>query len=239
MYTILVADDEPVMLRMVERLLHKEGHEIIKTTSAQGVLNALDKQKPDLLLIDVNLPDRNGLALCQELRRSPEYNEMPIVFLTGAASSPDDIADALNAGGDDYIHKPFAARELAARIRAQLRRVKARREVNTPMLRLVAATNRVYINSEEIELTRVEFNLLYHLCKHADGWLTTRDLLEDVWRYPGNVGDAALVRNHIRNLRLKIEPNPDHPTIIVSRHRRGYMVSARVEFDGELSNTMN
>jgi DNA-binding response OmpR family regulator len=75
----------------------------------------------------------------------------------------------------------------------------------------------------------VEFNLLYHMCQKPNDWQTTRDLLADVWRYPGNVGDAALVRNHIRNLRRKIEPDTDRPTIILSRHRRGYMVAARVE----------
>lgn len=232
MYTILVADDEPIMLSMIEKLLRKEGHEIIKTTSAQGIVSELSQKLPDLLLIDVNLPDRNGLSLCRELRQQSEYDDMPIVFLTGAASSPDDVAEALNAGGDDYIRKPFAARELTARIRSQLRRAEARRHVSMPTLRLDTAHHIVYKDAEPIELTRVEFNLLYHMCKHPNVWQTTRDLLAEVWRYPGNVGDAALVRNHIRNLRRKIEPDPDHPQIIMSRHRRGYMIAARVEIGG-------
>lgn len=229
MYRVLVADDDPVMLNMVMKLLQREGHEVVKTTSAQGVTKELEQSDLDLLLIDVNLPDRNGLLLCRDLRQNGDYSDIPIIFLTGDSASPDSIAEALNAGGDDYIQKPFAARELAARVRAQLRRVQVRRDISTPLIRLVPATEKIYVDNQEIELTHVEFNLLYHMCQKPNDWQTTRDLLADVWRYPGNVGDAALVRNHIRNLRRKIEPDADRPTIILSRHRRGYMISARVE----------
>lgn len=229
MYRVLVADDDPVMLNMVAKLLHKEGHEVAKTTSAQGVLTEMASTPPDLLLVDVNLPDRNGLSLCTEIRQNIEFNDMPIVFLTGGSSSPDSIAEALNAGGDDYIQKPFAARELAARVRAQLRRVQVRREINTPLIRIDRTSEKVFVDGNDIELTSVEFNLLYHMCRLPNDWQTTRDLLADVWSYPGNVGDAALVRNHVRNLRRKIEPDPDRPSIILSRHRRGYMIAARVE----------
>lgn len=229
MHKILVADDDPVMLNMVAKLLHKEGHEVVKTTSAEEVLREIEDDAPDLLLIDVNLPDRNGLSLCQEIRQDDELKDMPIVFLTAGSNSPDSIAEALNAGGDDYIQKPFAARELAARIRAQLRRVQVRREINTPLIRIDLANEKVFVDTEDIELTSVEFNLLRHMCQHPNEWQTTRELLANVWSYPGNVGDAALVRNHVRNLRRKLEPDPDRPTIILSRHRRGYMVAARVE----------
>lgn len=234
MYTILVADDEPVILSMVENLLKREGHNVVKTTSAEGVESAIEEQVPDLLLVDVNLPDRNGLSLCRDLRKRSQLDDMPIVFLTGASASPDAIAEALNAGGDDYINKPFAARELAARVRAHLRRVQVRREVSTPLVTIDPVAYRVFVDNKEIELTRVEFNLLYNMCKKPNDWQTTRDLLAEVWNYPGNVGDAALVRNHIRNLRRKIEPDPDRPAIITSRHRRGYMIAARVEIVGDM-----
>ncbi|MEM6283276.1 MAG: response regulator transcription factor [Chloroflexota bacterium] len=229
MHRILVADDDPVMLNMVAKLLHKEGHEVVKTTSAQGVHQQIEQANPDLLLVDVNLPDRNGLLLCQELRSNPEFDNMPIVFLTGASSSPDSVAEALNAGGDDYIQKPFAARELAARVRAHLRRVQVRREISTPLIRLYPATEMAIVDNREVDLTHVEYNLLQHMCSRPNEWQTTRDLLVEVWSYPGNVGDAALVRNHVRNLRRKIEVDADRPTIILSRHRRGYMIAARVE----------
>jgi DNA-binding response OmpR family regulator len=233
MFKILVADDEPVMLGMVERLLSKEGHEVIKTTSAQGVREIISAVTPDLFLIDVNLPDYNGLLLCQELRETPDFIETPIVFLTATAADPDYVAEALNSGADDFIQKPFAARELAARIRAQLRRVRIRQESSLPVIRLDMDANLVRVDNREAELTRVEFNLLAHMCQQPNTWQTTRDLLADVWRYPGNIGDAALVRNHIRNIRRKIEPNPDHPTIILSRHRRGYLIAAQVDMIGE------
>lgn len=238
MYTILIADDDPVMLSMIEKLLRRDGYTVLKTSSAQGVMNTVKTEIPDLLLIDINLPDRNGLLLCRDLRQNENFQDTPIVFLTAGPASADDIAAALNAGGDDFIRKPFAARELSARIRAHLRRVQTRSNSQLPHLRLIPSSQEVYLNDQSVDLTRVEFNLLYQMCKRPNSWQTTRDLLVEVWRYPGNVGDAALVRNHIRNLRRKIEPNPDHPTVILSRHRRGYMVAARVEvLDGAAQHT--
>lgn len=234
MYTILVADDDPIMLGMVERLMQREGYAVVKSTSAQGVYELLKDAAPDLFLIDMNLPDENGLAVCEAIRNNPEFAESPVIFLTGVMSSPNDVAEALNAGGNDYIHKPFAARELAARVRAQLRRVVATQRRGMTLLQLNPEANVVVVDGQrEVELTPVEFNLLHHMCRQPNTWQTTRDLLADVWRYPGNIGDAALVRNHIRNIRRKIELNPDHPTIILSRHRRGYLVDAQVSIVGE------
>lgn len=234
MYTILVADDDPIMLGMVERLMQKEGYAVVKSTSAQGVYDLLNDSSPDLFLIDMNLPDDNGLAVCNAIRNHTEFAESPIIFLTGVMVTPNDVAEALNAGGDDYIHKPFAARELAARVRAQLRRVIASQRRGMTLLQLNPEANTVIVDGQrEVELTPVEFNLLHHMCQQPNTWQTTRDLLADVWRYPGNIGDAALVRNHIRNIRRKIEANPDHPTIILSRHRRGYLVDAQVSIVGE------
>jgi two-component system, OmpR family, response regulator VicR len=234
MYTILVADDDPIMLGMVERLMQKEGYAVVKSTTAKGVHDLLKETSPDLFLIDMNLPDDNGLSICKAIRNHPEFAESPIIFLTGVMASPNDVAEALNVGGDDYIHKPFAARELAARVRAQLRRIVASQRRGITVLQLNLAANLVLVDGErEVELTPVEFNLLYHMCRQPNTWQTTRDLLADVWRYPGNIGDAALVRNHIRNIRRKIEANPDHPSIILSRHRRGYLVDAQVSIIGE------
>jgi len=230
MYKILVAEDDPIMLNMVEKLMVREGHQVFKTTSAAGVEASMESVQPDLLLIDVNLPDKNGLTLCRELRETMSYADVPIVFLTGSPAGPDDIATALNAGGDDFIHKPFAAKELAARVRAQLRRVSFIEDNAVTQLTLDPQDLTVTIDDERVaELTRVEFNLLSHMCEQPNTWQTTRQLLADVWRYPGNIGDAALVRNHIRNIRLKIEENPDHPAIILSRHRRGYLIDAKIE----------
>jgi len=232
-HRVLIAEDDPVMLNMVATLLTKDGHTVMKATSASSVMQQIEEDTPDLMLIDVNLPDRNGLLLCKDLRRRAEYNEIPIVFLTGDSTSPDDVAQALNVGGDDYIKKPFAARELAARVRAHLRRVQVRRELSTPLLRLVPTTEQAFLDSKRLDLTPMEFKLLLYMCQYPNEWQTTRDLLSNVWNYPKAVGDSALVRNHIRNLRCKIEPDPDRPAIIVSRHRRGYMIDARVDIADE------
>jgi DNA-binding response OmpR family regulator len=235
-YRILIADDDPVMLNMVAKLLRKEGYETVKTTTADGVMQHLVDNLPDLLLVDINLPDRNGILLCQQLRKETMYQELPVIFLTGQSASPDQVAEALNAGGDDYIQKPFAARELLARVRAQLRRVRVRQESRAPLIRFFPTTEKAYIDDRELELTHVEFNLLFYMCRKPNEWQLTRDLLAEVWRYPGTIGDAALVRNHVRNLRRKIEDDPERPAVILSRHRRGYMVAARVEI-GEKSHS--
>jgi DNA-binding response OmpR family regulator len=116
-------------------------------------------------------------------------------------------------------------------VRAQLRRIQVRKESNIPQLDLIRAKFLVYINGRPVELTRVEFNLLAFMCRKANTWLTTRDLLMNVWGYPGNVGDAALVRNHIRNIRRKVEVDADRPQILLSRHRRGYMIVAKITID--------
>lgn len=229
MHKVLIAEDDPVMLNMVATLLTRDGHEVIKTTSAESVIQQMDDDVPDLLLIDMNLPDRNGLLLCKDLRKRSEFDEIPIVFLTAQSSSPDDIAKALNAGGDDFIQKPFAVRELAARVRAHLRRVQVRRDISTPLLRFYPATEEAFLDDEPLDLTPVEFSLLMHMSERPNEWQTTRDLLSNVWNYPSKIGDSALVRNHIRNLRRKVEPDPDRPSIIISRHRRGYMIDARID----------
>lgn len=223
---ILVIDDDAEIVMMIELLLKQEGFTTLKASSAQEALRIIDEDAPDLLLIDVLLPETDGIALCRKIRKLPDMNNTPIIFLTGE-DSPYGVVEALNAGGDDYVRKPFAVRELAARVRAHLRRFTVNGSM--PTVRLMPLTHQVFVNDREVELTRVEFDLLLHLCNYPDRWHTTRDLLGGVWQYPQGVGDAALVRNHVRNLRRKLEDDPERPEIIQSRHRRGYIIRAHVQ----------
>jgi len=189
-----------------------------------------------LFVIDAVMPEMDGLTLCRKLRAQPHTANTPIIFLTGSTSSHT-VVDALNSGGDDFIRKPFVPRELAARVRAHIRRSVFYAEGEVPAIRVVSSQYRVFINDDEAQLTRVEFDLLRYLCLAPYRLHSTEELLANVWQYPDGVGDAALVRNHIHNLRRKIEVDPERPLIIQSRHGRGYVVKARVELQDEAAHS--
>ncbi len=227
MSTILVVDGNLAVLSQVEQVFDVEGHDTLAAASAHQAMAIIKNEFPDLIILDMDLHDLDGIKLCRKLRGQPELAETPIIFLTND-HSPSVIAQALEAGGDDCIRKPFEGRELAARVRAHIRR--AQYFADVPTISLVADTHQVFVNNREIELTRVEFDLLRYLCHAPYQWHSTSDLLKHVWQYPSGVGDAALVRNHIRNLRRKLEDNPDRPDIIQSRHGRGYFLKARIQF---------
>lgn len=235
MYDILVIDDDPQTLDMVELVLRREGYNVMRSFSATDALQIVEKATPDLFVIDAVLPDLDGLSLCRKLRANPQTREVPILFVTGR-DSPYDVAEALAAGGDDYIRKPFVPRELTARIRAHIRR-SFYLEGDVPTIRIDPVSYRVFVNDREVQLTPVEFELLKFMCVTPNRLHSTDDLLAKVWQYPDGVGDAALVRNHIHNLRHKLEPEPERPALIQSRHGRGYVVKARVDILEQQSET--
>jgi DNA-binding response OmpR family regulator len=232
MYEIMIVDNDAQTLDMVELVLKREGYDVTRALSARDVLKAVDKTPPDLFVIDAVLPEMDGVALCRKLRTHPQTTNTPIIFLTGH-DSPYTVADALNSGGDDYIRKPFAPRELAARVRAHIRRSNHVGADDTSVVRIIAPSYRVFVNDREIMLTRVEFDLLKYMCLFPYKLHSTEDLLRGVWGYPDGVGDSALVRNHIHNLRKKIELDPERPNVIQSRHGRGYVIKAHVQIEEE------
>jgi DNA-binding response OmpR family regulator len=236
MSKILVVDSDAEVLMMIEQLLEREGHEVEKARSAQAAINALESDTPELFVINAALPGVDGVALCRKLRLFPDTSSVPIIVLTERDSAYS-VADVLDAGGDDSLRKPFALRELAARIRAQLRRSAAYNVLHTdmPVLCLRPSTNSVLVDKREVTLTQVEFDLLCHLCLAPHKLHTTSDLLTNVWQYPRGTGDAALVRNHIRNLRRKLELDPERPAIIQSRHGRGYVVRAHIQIEDRVA----
>ncbi len=226
MHKILVIDDNAAILQLLEQFLHQEGYAVLTASCASDALIIIEKTIPDLIVIDVGLPGMDGVELCRQMRAKPKLKNVPILFLT-AQDTAASVVKALDAGGDDYMSKPFAVRELSARIRAHLRRSSGTGEL--PTLRVVFSSRQVFLNGLEVTLTPVEFDLLHYLCNAPDKWHTAQVLLASVWQYPEKIGDEALVRNHIRNLRRKLEDNPNRPTIILSRHGRGYSLRARVE----------
>ncbi len=230
MYEIMIVDDDVQMLDMVELVLRREGFTVKRAASGAEALAAVTDESPDLFLIDSMMPEMDGITLCRRLRVQSHTANTPIIFLTGNTSS-NNVVDALNSGGDDFIRKPFVPRELIARVRAHIRRSALYGEENLPIIRILPAQYRLYVGEKEITLTRVEFDLLKFMCSAPHKLHSTEDLLAGVWQYPKGVGDAALVRNHIHNLRRKIEDDPERPLIIQSRHGRGYVIKARVLVD--------
>jgi DNA-binding response OmpR family regulator len=230
MCRILVADDDQAMIDMVEQVLDHEGYDVVSVTDGQAVLDFVENDKApiDLFILDLALPTVDGLEVCRSLRDNPKTAELPIVFLTGQRDTGS-VSQALAAGGDDYIRKPFAVRELTARLRAHLRRLEVTNGEEISQLRIAPKTYQVFVDAREVMLTRIEFDLLRFMCLKPEEWHSTQDLLIGVWNYPEGVGDTALVRNHIRNLRRKLENNPDYPEIIQSRHGRGYSIKAHVQ----------
>ncbi|HEX2906677.1 MAG TPA: response regulator transcription factor [Phototrophicaceae bacterium] len=231
MYKILLVDNDAETLDMLDQLLKREGYAVSKAQSGYDALRLIEHFPPDMFVINMVMPGMDGLALCRKLRASPVSAKTPILFLNGADSAYG-VADGLEVGGDDYLRKPFALRELTARIRAHLRR-SARTPDDLPRLRIVPDGLAVYVNDRKVLLTQVEFDLLLFLCSTPNQLHSTQTLLSDVWQYPRGTGDTALVRNHVRNLRRKIEDDPERPAIIQSRHGRGYTVRAHVEVERE------
>ncbi|MDZ4769826.1 MAG: response regulator transcription factor [Chloroflexota bacterium] len=226
----MIVDDDVQMLDMVELVLRREGFTVRRANSGMEALSSTAEESPDLFVIDAMMPEMDGIALCRRLRVQPHTANTPIIFLTGNTSS-NNVVDALNSGGDDFIRKPFVPRELIARVRAHIRRSALYGEENMPVVRILPTQYRLFVEDREIGLTRVEFDLLKYMCSAPHKLHSTEDLLAGVWQYPKGVGDAALVRNHIHNLRRKIEEDPERPLILQSRHGRGYVVKARVLID--------
>jgi len=232
MYEILIVDDDPHILDMVELVLKREGYRVLRASTGSEAAYLLNSVNPDLFVIDSFLPDMNGVMLCRQLRMMPHLTRTPIVFLTGQGATQS-MVEALMSGGDDYIRKPFVPRELVARVRALIRRSVLYSNANAPLIQLNTHDNRVFINNREILLTRMEFTVLRFLCQTPHHLHTAEDLLHNVWNYPVGAGNAALVRNHIHNIRRKIEDDPERPLILQSRHGRGYLVKARTQIDDQ------
>lgn len=232
MNRILLVESDAEVLAMIEQLLEREGYDVTKARSAQAAISALEGDAPDLCVLNATLPGVDGVALCRKLRAFPDTVNVPIIVLIDR-DCVYTVADVLEAGGDDSLGKPFAQRELVARVRAQLRRsaIYSAASNELPVLSLRPASSSVVIDSREIMLTQVEFDLLDFLCRSPHQLHTTGDLLTNVWQYPRGTGDAALVRNHIRNLRRKLEADPEHPAVIQSRHGRGYVVRAHIQVE--------
>jgi DNA-binding response OmpR family regulator len=228
---ILAVDDEPDLLWALRYALGDEGCEVNTVSNAAEALTLVEEWRPDLILLDVVMPGLNGLELCRLLRRDPRFASIPIIFLTALLNTADCVA-GLDEGADDYISKPFDLGELKARVRAVLRRSENNhrdaRDVATTLeldlLRLDLKAKSLDVRGAPVSVTPAEFALIAFLAAHPGEVFTARQLLNDVWGYPPGAGTADLVRWHIKNIRKKIELDPQNPAIVRTVRRYGYML---------------
>lgn len=227
MVNILAVDDDAEVLATVGRVLKNEAYNVTLASSAAQALRILDVQMPDLLILDIIMPEMDGITLCRQLRSDPRFIPLPILFLT-AKGSTDDIVNGLDAGADDYVVKPFELAELRARIAALLRRGTRDKKNDAILelndLKLDSDTYQVQVDEANVQLTSTEHRLLRYLMEHPNQALSPSHLLQAVWEYPPNTGDPDLVRAHVRNLRAKIEKGAQRK-YIRTIHGVGYMIS--------------
>jgi two-component system, OmpR family, KDP operon response regulator KdpE len=220
-YTVLVVDDEPPILRFVRASLSAEGYRVISAEDAAGALASVPADKPDLVILDLGLPDRSGFEVISTIRRQ---SSVPIIVLS-ARSDERSKVDALDLGADDYISKPFGVPELTARIRAALRhRFQTQGELPGYIsgdLTVDLVRRHVMRGGQEIKLSPKEFDLLRHLVAHAGKVLTHRQLLRAVWG-PSHAEDVQYLRVFIRALRGKLEADPTRPAHILTETGVGY-----------------
>jgi len=222
---VLLIEDDSRVRRVLRLALEDEGYDVTEAGGGDQGLEALERADPDVVLLDLMLPDVDGFTVCREIRRG---SNVPVIMVTARTDSHDVVA-GLEAGADDYVTKPLVAKELSARIRALLRRVEPAqdqrpRRVAVGELSIGLDDGVVSRDGEALALTRTEFRLLVELVL-AEGRICSReDLLERVWGY-GYFGDSRIVDVHIRRLRTKVERDPSSPRHVVTVRGLGYRLA--------------
>ncbi len=246
--TLLLIEDDPDFRLALRMVLEDEDFRVIEAGNAAAGMEAFERENPDLVLLDLRLPDRRGFDVCRDLRA---ISIVPIIIVTANTDTHDFVA-GLEAGADDYVMKPVVPKALAARIRAMLRRVALERAVDDPLdpdspeaangetpdgtnheptggriirlpqgLEIREDAASVTRNGQPIELTKTEFRLLCELADHPNIVLSRDQLLERVWGY-AHLGDGRLVDAHLHRLRNKVEANPQDPQLILTIRGIGY-----------------
>jgi two-component system KDP operon response regulator KdpE len=217
---VLVVDDERAIRRYLHAALNAQGYTVYEASNGQEALNAVVADKPDLVILDLGLPDMDGVEVNRRLR---EWTQIPIIILSVREQEEDKIA-ALDAGADDYLTKPFSSGELMARIRVAMRR--SLQSTSEPIfesdgLKVDLAKRKVTTNGQEVALTPTEYELLRILVQNAGRVITHHQLLRQVWGMAYET-EAHILRVNMSNLRRKIEPDPSRPHYILTEPGVGY-----------------
>jgi len=222
---ILVVDDEPRFVRLVEANLQTEGFDVLKAKNGQEAIDLTVSQKPELILLDVMMPEMDGFAVCERIR---EFSTVPIIMLTAKGDEEHKVR-GLNLGADDYVIKPFSANELLARVRAVLRRAQrtapdfgdsrfSRGDLNIDFARA-----EVSVAGQLVSLSATEYRLLLQFARSAGKTLTSEELLRNVWG-PEYGEEKEILWVSISRLRQKLEKDPKNPQLIVTLSGEGYMM---------------
>jgi two-component system KDP operon response regulator KdpE len=222
---VLIVDDERPIRRFLRVSLASHGFEVLEAENGQETFNILTSRHPDLVILDLSLPDMDGIEILKRLR---EWSETPVIILSVRDNEEEKIK-ALDAGADDYLTKPFSVGELTARIRTALRHYQKSSDLPATIqldeLKMDLVRRQVFLNNLEINLTPTEYEILKHLLRNAGKVVTHHMLLREVWG-TGYENDPHLVRVNISNLRHKIEKDPTQPKFILTEAGVGYRFKA-------------
>jgi two-component system KDP operon response regulator KdpE len=223
---ILVIEDEPEIRRFLRASLVTHGYRLAEAESGEDGLRQISRQPPDLVLLDLGLPGMDGLEVIRQLR---EWSRVPIIIISARGRDADKV-DALDAGADDYLTKPFSVSELLARMRVALRHARGNGEPEEPVfeqdsLRVDLARRQVFVAGNEVHLTPIEYRILTTLIRSHGKVLTHRQLLKEVWG-PDSVFETQYLRVYMTHLRRKIEPEPARPRLLLTEPGIGYRLAA-------------
>ncbi len=234
---VVIIEDEKDIVELVRYNFRKEGFEVESFGRGHEGLDFLRRNPADIVLLDILLPDDDGFNICRRLRADERLRALPVIFLTAKGEEVDRVL-GLEIGGDDYVVKPFSPRELVARVKAVMRRqerVAERREVvEVGSVRLDTRTQEVMVRGRSVQLSTLEFKLLFHLASHPRHVFNRDRLLDEVWGRDRFVTPRT-VDVHIRRLREKIEPLPNRPQFLQTVRGSGYRFSPQPNEGGEAS----
>jgi two-component system KDP operon response regulator KdpE len=222
---ILVVDDEPHVLKLVKANLESSGYRVLTAADGEEAIQIVEREMPDLVILDLMLPKMDGYAACSRIR---EFSTVPIIMLT-ARSAQVDLVQGFEVGADDYLTKPFSVTELLMRVQAVLRRSKwpeeilSRQGFKAGPIEIDFGQHRVTADGEEVKLTPTEYRLLAYMASNANRVITHRELLRAVWG-PEYGEETEYLRVYIRYLRQKLEPVPSEPCYLLTQPGAGYML---------------
>lgn len=232
--TILTADDDPQLLRLVSRNLEFEDYRVLTASDGKQALEQIETNMPDLVLLDVMMPKMDGFTVCHRVR---EFSSVPIIIITARGQDQDKVR-GLDLGADDYLTKPFSVEELLARVRAVLRRTQFHANEQSPIkqnttvghLAIDFTQHLATMSGKELALTPIEFRILSYLTQNVGRVVTQDMLLEHVWGHE-YTGEGHMLQVNVNRLRRKVEPDPLHPRYILTKVGIGYILASEPEVE--------